>query len=201
MKKVTLFGFLTLLTLQLNGGELKVKPTAAVIPVDNNLFPVYLGAGIAATMTKKNPCGCPDDMKKRKDTRAGIILRGGMNFNNYLGLETRYIKTLGTKVYSKVTHYGLYLKPFYYITDHIDIYALLGYGKTKVTFNNGSYHFKIKSNGFSYGAGVEYKLNAKHQKANAKGLGFWFDVQRLMKGKGLPKADASVITAGISYDF
>jgi opacity protein-like surface antigen len=191
-----------------NAGGKIVEPIpegATVIPVvqeSNYLAPAYIGVGAIASMTTRDACACDKDRSDQDDTRYGVILRAGYDFNDYLGIEARFLKTLGSNTFSKTTHYGIYLKPQYYINEKVNIYLLLGYGKTKLEFTNGISSQKITKNGFSYGIGVEYTLKKKMVDGTPrKSAGIWIDYQRLLKGKGTIHAGASIVSAGISYDF
>ena len=86
-----------------------------------------------------------------EDITFGIIGKVGYDFNDYIGVEGRVIKTFMEYEQSKVEHYGLFAKPMYPITEKLDIYGLLGYAKTDVG-NIKSYN----GSGLSWGVGVDY---------------------------------------------
>jgi len=188
------------------GGKIlePVNPEATVAPIAEEsatLAPLYIGVGAVASFTEKDPCACSKDQSREKDTRYGVILRAGYDFSDYLGLEARYLKTFGSSAYSKVTHYGLFLKPQYYINDNFNVYALLGYGKTKLKYNNGMTTESLTKSGFSYGVGAEYTLEKRTQDGTPKKYGVWVDIQHLIKGEGTKNADANILSVGVTYDF
>jgi OOP family OmpA-OmpF porin len=142
----------------LAGGTKMVSPVdAKVAPVAEVISPIalYVGVGLVASSTKRDPCPCDPDSSDLKDLRYGTFIRGGYDFNNYFGIEGRAFKTLGSDTFSKVTHYGLYAKPQYHLTDALNIYGLIGYGRTIVDYTNGIQSSHNTKNAFSYGAGIE----------------------------------------------
>lgn len=209
MKKlITSIAAIAAISTTVNAGGKIVEPIpedATVIPVvqeSNYLAPAYIGVGAIASMTTRDACACDKDKSDQDDTRYGIIVRAGYDFNDYLGIEARFLKTLGSNTFSKTTHYGVYLKPQYYINENVNIYALLGYGRTKLEFTNGITSQEVTKNGFSYGIGIEYTF----KKITADGTpkksgGVWVDYQRLLKGKGTIHAGSSIISAGVTFDF
>ncbi|WP_057831180.1 outer membrane beta-barrel protein [Colwellia sp. TT2012] len=118
---------------------------------------------------------------------AGVIV--GFQYNNYLALETRF--STGTSGYSSFygtpedpwgnysedidTQAAILLKASYPIFDSFKLYGLAGYTKTKLETNGlgqtndsngnitGNYPFKHteSENGFSYGLGLNYEINAQ----------------------------------------
>jgi len=100
-----------------------------------------------------------------KDAVIGVTGKVGYNFFKYLALEFR-----GTKGVKDGDHlgldysYGLYLKPQYPINEDFNVYGLLGYAQTKITFDNevafnGISNNYTKQNDFTFGVGVDYNLN------------------------------------------
>lgn len=109
---------------------------------------VYVGVGYAYTTADA------DD----KEEGNSYILNAGYNFNEYLAIEARYLKTFGDMDVSgkgdrkrKVISKGIYLKPQYPILDTFNIYGLLGYGQTTAR--------KSTDSGFQWGAGANYLVD------------------------------------------
>jgi len=195
------------------GGKAVVPPTAPVAPIATiSPLPYYIGVGIIASSIQRDPCPCSPNGPDLKDHRYGAILRVGMDANQYIGVEARWLKTLESGVFSETTHYGLFLKPQYHIGNQSNIYGLLGYGKTKVDLTNGILSCNIEESGFSYGVGFEYDLTSDKSQGiydrvfdgqgdQEKGWGLWIDYQRLFDNEGQYHLDTNILTFGITYDF
>jgi opacity protein-like surface antigen len=194
-------------------GKNLVPATSKVVPVTTiSPNPIYVGVGLIGALLHRDPCPCLKGGKDLKDTRFGGIVRVGMDFNQYLGVEARYLKTLESDVFSKTTHYGLFLKPQYHISNNSNIYALLGYGRTTISMSNGITSCKVKKSGFSYGIGLEldiskdkrvsgYKRGFDGQGDQEKSWGLWIDYQRLFVGSSKYNVKSHVVSVGITYDF
>ena len=194
------------------GGDLEAAVPAVVpiVPATINPVPIYIGLGLVAVAIDRDPCVCGDT--ETKDLRYGNLLRLGWDYNNYVGIETRVLKTYGSDVFSKTEHYGLYLKPQYHVSEQMNIYALLGYGKTKVDYTNGIRSSTTDENAFSYGLGFEYDFGKDEslgtysrpfdgQGDQEKGWGMWVDMQHLLNNGGAVHTTSNIMTAGITYDF
>ena len=195
------------------GGGKAIAPAESVIapivePIDP--LPFYVGAGILATFIDRDPCPCGGG--DIQDHRYGGVIRAGYDFNQYIGLEARGLKTFGNDVFSEVTHYGVYVKPQYHISPQSNIYGLLGYGKTKVDYTNGILSSQTDENSFAYGVGFEYDFGNDQSEGQydrifdgqgdqEKGWGMWVDFQHLLGNAGAKHTDLNVFTAGITYDF
>jgi len=187
--------------------EAEVVPVPAVI----NPIPLYLGIGLIAAGLSRD-CPCSGDTRL-KDMTYGGILRAGWDFNNYVGVEARALKGTLEDDFSKTTHYGLYLKPQYHVSDAVNIYGLLGYGRTTVDYNNHNGRSStLSSNGFSYGGGLEYDLSDDTsleqytrdfdgQGDQEKGWGLWADYQHLLNDEGKFNTDSNIFSAGVTFDF
>ena len=182
------------------------EPKAPVI----SPIPFYIGLGAIASFINRDPCLCGGD--DISDHRYGGIIRAGYDYNNYIGLEARALKTFGNNTFSEVTHYGLYAKPQYHINDAINVYGLIGYGRTTVDYTNGLRSSTLEKDGFSYGIGMEYDLSSDEnlgeydrpfdgQGDQEKGWGLWVDFQHLLSGEGMTHTDLNIVTVGITYDF
>ena len=201
-------------TLCAGAAKMVAPAEAIVVPIPEVISPIpfYIGLGVIASFINRDACPCDPSGEGLKDLRYGSMMRVGYDFNNYFGIETRMLKTYGSNAFSEVTHYGLYAKPQYHISAAINIYALLGYGRTMVEYTNGILSSNNPKNGFSYGAGFEYDFGKESglgtynrvfdgQGNQEKGWGMWIDVQHLLTHDGPMHTNSNIITAGITYDF
>jgi len=187
--------------------EPAVVPVAPVVDVN----PFYVGLGLLWSGTSRG-CNCADG--RLKNTAYGAIGRIGYDFNRYIGIEARAFKASIDKNFAETTHYGIYLKPQYPITDKLNIYGLIGYGKTKIECDSPSIAPGTKmydKSGVSVGIGMEYDLSKDEPVAASrpfdgqgdqeKGMGVWVDYQNLLHNEGRDKIKANIVTAGVTYDF
>lgn len=164
MKKVSILcGTLLLLTqIVFAGGKSTVlapkeAPVAPIVKSEVN--PLYVGGGATFISINSYLYG--------KDSIAGLHAMIGYNIAEYLAVEYRGVKGLSTG--DQLSHdfsYGLYVKPQYMLNDTWGIYALAGYGQSKITFDNekafnGVTQNRTKQSGFGYGAGLSYTLDEK----------------------------------------
>lgn len=186
-----------------------VEPIPAASPT-----PIYLGVGLVYGIYN----GCTSPGCDYEDVTYGAMLRAGYEWNQYFGVEARYIRTfwgadkLGGE---KLEHIGLYAKPMYPLGEDFNVYGLLGYGWTKTrTELSGSLLPTVSESGFSAGLGLEYDLSSKEddleedvnydrafdgQADEERGWGLFVDYQRLLIKSDVPKMD--VVSAGVTYDF
>jgi len=211
MKNKVIFSTITialLSTVTYAGGDIMpamvpVEPT----PVNRVASPVYIGAGFVAGRYFAD---------NYEDVTYGAMIRVGLDFNQYIGLEARYIATFWEegKLYGQeLEHFGLFVKPMLPFNENFNMYGLLGYGWTQ-TNTSGVLNKAIDDNGFSAGLGLEYDLSDKRddydrninypegfdgQGDQEKGWGLFVDYQRLLINSDIP--DLDVVSAGITYDF
>jgi OOP family OmpA-OmpF porin len=191
-------------TLSYAGGDIvPVEPA----PVKHAAVPVYIGAGFVAGRYYTS---------NYEDVTYGAMLRIGYEWNQYIGLEARYLGTFwdeGQLYGQKLEHFGLFVKPMLPFNENFNIYGLLGYGWTQ-TRTSGLVNPAIDDNGFSAGVGLEYDLSDMRddydrniyypegfdgQADQEKGWGLFVDYQRLLIKSDIPDLDA--ISAGVTYDF
>jgi len=189
---VLLFG-----TVLLSAGKNVAPAETPVVPVVTP-WPLYIGLGLVMTDIDRDPCPCANGATIIEDHRYGAIVRMGIDFNPYLGLEARALRTFGSDVFSKTRHYGIYLKPQFPFSDKMRIYGLLGYGTTRIDYTNGIRSSTTDESGVAYGAGIEYRLS---RDADGNGWGLWTDYSRLLKDKGAVHSTVDLFSAGIMYHF
>ena len=200
MKKLVLsLSTVALLATSANAGKNVELPPSEPIPVVLPLG-LYFGGGLTYAHSK---CKCNSSVRfsdgssnnSNSGSSYGFNLKAGYTIiDKYLSVEAKYIYNTWGDDYKGIKHYGLYLKPTYPITDHIDIYALLGYGKTECEALNKS------ESSFAWGAGAEYTFKPK--KAGRKeGLGVYVEYLRPLKKTGDIQKTVDLVNAGISYSF
>jgi len=150
-------------------------------------------------------CNCPKT--GGVDNNIALIGRLGYDFNSYIGIEARGIKTIAKDNGGQISHVGLFLKPMYPIIDQANLYALVGVAKTSTS---GGLR-KVDAEGLAMGAGFEYDLSVDKAKDGKysrefngqgdqeRGLGLFVDYERLIVKKNAPNMDT--ISAGVTYDF
>jgi len=184
------------MTLANAGGDIApvYEPVAAPEPtVQYEATPAYIGVGLNRAIYN-NQCGTNCTYE---DVTYGVTLRAGYEFNQYVGIEARYIGTfwgadeLGGQ---ELSHVGLYVKPMMPLDTNFNIYGLLGYGMTTTTTGGNGNLPEVDEDGFSAGLGIEYDLVEEE-----KGWGLFVDYQRLLIDSNVP--DLDVVSAGVTYDF
>jgi OOP family OmpA-OmpF porin len=183
---------------------------AAIPPKIVSPIPLYVGLGVvAAGLSRDCPC---EDGSRLKDTTYGGLVRAGWDVNQYFGLEARGLKTSWEKDFSQTKHYGVFLKPQYHVMDQVNIYGLLGYGKTTIDYSNGRRSSTLSEKGLSFGVGMEYDFSTDDtsvqysrafdgQGDQEEGWGVWIDYQNLLVDEGTFGTDTNIVSIGITYDF
>jgi len=188
-----------------------VEPAAVVIPkpapapvknIKANGF--YAGLGISGARYSTSCKGCS---QSGKDDTSGVMARVGYDFNKYIGIEARGIKTNWQSDGGKVEHAGLFVKPMLPVGDATNIYGLVGVAKTKT---KGSLQ-RTNAESLALGAGVEVDVTADTPKEGRygrpfdgkgdqeKGVGVFLDYERMVVKSSAPHLDA--VSAGVTYDF
>ena len=165
----------------------------------------YAGLGIVATRYQTNcNSGCS---KSGIDKTIGIVARVGYDFNPYIGLEARGIRTSIKSNGGTVKHAGIFIKPMLPIGDKTNIYGLVGVAKTTT---QGSLQ-RTTAETLAMGAGVEVDLSKDSPKDGRygrefdgkgdqeRGVGLFVDYERMVVRSGSPDLDA--LSAGVTYDF
>ena len=134
----------------------------------------------------------------------GVTLIGGYYFNQYIGLEARYMRTLSdldidssrpiVTTSDVLENVGLYVKPMYSITTGLALYGLAGYGQSTYCNASGDY----SENGFQWGLGAKYEL--------ANGVGLFVDYLDIydddnFDGLNVQDVQFSATTVGATYTF
>ncbi len=166
MKKITL-SLMTVVAMSSSvfaGGD--IAPVPVVAEVENNGF--YLGATLGYQRTYSIDSAWFGEADTLDQTGTlGLIF--GYDYNQYLAFEGRIATTVFDEDYADVTTYSIFVKPQYPVTEEFSIYALLGYGNTKVKGSDGggvTFGFDpnrigdtiMDESGFQWGLGVSYAV-------------------------------------------
>lgn len=195
-KKISMTVLLTSLSLFAGG---KVNYEAKMMPeknIEKFNSTWYVGGSIGAAGVQSYYYGT--------DTVADIALKVGYELNQYFAVEL--MGSFGINDGKQLSHdysYGFYLKPQYPIAKRYKLHALLGYARTKISFDNEFEYNGIRDNetvqnDFSYGIGVDYELSNT--------ITFYLDAIRWIdKEETISilkyKANVDGIYLGISYRF
>ena len=201
------------------GGD--IAPVIPIEEIDPN--PFYVGAGIvwAGVSRDCSTPGCPT--VRLKDSTWGGIIRAGWEYNQYIGIEGRALKATIESDWGETTHYGIFLKPQYPVSERVNIYGLLGYGHTEIETDCVPIQDSFEHDGFSYGIGLEYDLSDRDDDYEAHktednpnpvfdrdfdghmdqetGWGLWVDYQNLLHNEGPANFKSNIVSFGITYDF
>ncbi len=183
-----------------------VAPVESEVAPVANMNPFYVGIGGVWALNSRD-CSCksavPPTAKRLKDNSVGYIIRAGFDINRYLGIEGRYLKSKWNNNYAETTHYGIYLKPQYYLNESMNIYGLIGYGNTNIKCSHNDITKNYNKNGVALGAGIEYDIHTDTdgQGPDEKGIGVWLDYTNLLHHSSSEKINANIVTAGVTYDF
>jgi opacity protein-like surface antigen len=178
-------------------------PKVKVKDIHANGF--YVGLGIATTRYKTN---CSSTCAKSgTDKTLGVTARAGYDFNQYIGIEARGIRTSAKSNGGTVKHAGVFIKPMLPVGDATNVYGLVGLAKTTT---QGSLQ-RTNAETLALGAGVEVDLSKDIPKDGRygrtfdgkgdqeKGIGLFIDYERMVVKSGAPDLDA--VSAGVTYDF
>jgi OOP family OmpA-OmpF porin len=167
----------------------------------------YIGAGLNMTTASSDDC---------EDITYGFMGKLGYDFNDYIGVEGRAIRTNWEDEGAKVKHAGVFAKPMLPINKDLHIYGLIGYAKTSTGEK------KIYSDtGVAWGFGLNYyfgddnredevieegmtkeqreEIIENQENHEGRGLGIFIDYERLIQKSNAPDFDS--ISIGVSYDF
>ena len=175
------------------------KPTKPAAPAVLPPLGLYVGGGLTYA---KGECNCDKSVKFSDGTSGkthesktyGVNLKAGYDLNEYIGIEGKYLYTPWGDKDRTLKHYGLYLKPNMPVTDNIDAYALLGYGKTECESLNNSFK------GFAWGIGTEFSFGKKTGGLK-DGFGVYAEYLRPLKKSGKIDVKTDTISAGVAYHF
>ena len=142
------------------GGDIEpiVQPMVVeAIPVVEDYSSFYVGAGYSYVSA---------DIDGTEEGNAYSLI-AGYNYNQYIAIEGRYIRTFGDMEVSndqsfldrpdgdyerEVTSAAIFLKPQYPVSEEFTVYGLLGYGAVDARLTD--------ADGFQWGLGAKYMITA-----------------------------------------
>ncbi len=138
-----------------------------------------------------------------EDVTYGLLGRVGYDFNEYIGIEGRIIKTMWAYEQQKIEHMALFVKPMFPITEDMNIYGLIGFGKVetgnKIVFDDSGMAWGVGLN-YNFGEDEELENNSTTITVeNGNGLGIFIDYEKLLHKSDAP--DFDVVSLGLTYDF
>ncbi len=134
----------------------------------------------------------------------GVTLVAGYYFNQYVGVEGRYMTTVSDldldccrpieTTSDTLSNVGLYVKPMYAVTTGFSIYGLAGYGQATYERKGTDY----SDSGLQWGLGAKYEL--------ANGVGLFVDYLDMYNDDDfdtliVPDVQFSATTVGATYSF
>ena len=127
-----------------------IAPVVPVVPpvVEEDHSDWYVGLGLVYGRTYSTDSGWWDDSVDTQDETLAPVGIIGYNYNEYIGIEGRYSKTMWERNYSDVTTWSIFLKPQYrfrendrnedgYDDGYFTVYGLLGFGNSNVEGTDG----------------------------------------------------------------
>ena len=199
-KKIFVAALVSLFSVSaVHAGKNVMEAASPVVPVT---VPFYIGVGGVMGMVSTDcACGGAAGVRKYDTTNFGGLLRVGYDFNPYFGIEARALRSQLSRNFATTTHVGLYAKPQLHISDAINVYALAGYGYTRIDCDYKTTPI-YKGRGWSFGGGIEYDFASHDGQGDTEtGWGAFVDYQNLMWNRGVNKVRSNVVSAGITYDF
>ncbi|SFV60595.1 putative outer membrane protein OmpA [hydrothermal vent metagenome] len=138
---------------------------------------IYVGIAFVYHRTYSTDHGWFDNSAKTQDETGGLTGLIGYNYNNYLAIEGRVSKSLFKEDYADISNYAIFAKPQYKFIDeerdncedgYTTIYALIGYGVTKVEGTDGKtpgYRGEsiTDDSGFQWGLGISYTFDDENE--------------------------------------
>ena len=173
-------------------------PVPTVSAKQDSTNNIYVGAGISGISSATSINFFKE--KALQDRNGAFLLVAGYEYNPYLSVELRFLKTFVEEYAFKQTAYGIYIKPQYEIYNNLKIYGLLGYGKLKVTKHNKK-GANFSNTTFHLGAGLSYKITDKFEgyvdyvsySRDKKVVNYYLEPMK--------KVDTASVNVGINYHF
>jgi len=169
-----------------------VTTPVAVIPQSTPIPPFYLGLGFLWSGMSRD-CACAGNTVE-EETYGGFI-KAGYRVNEYADIELRGLYSDIEKDIASTTHYGVFVKPTYPLTEKLDIYGLVGYAKTKLDCLVTSLSYEEW--GFSYGAGAEYRLEF----GDNDNFSLFAEYQNLLRDETINNFNSNIVVFGLKYRF
>ncbi|MCW8820989.1 MAG: porin family protein [Sulfurovum sp.] len=211
MKKFTLSvaAVMAMSTFAIAGGDIApVEPVVETPVVEAAPGNFYVGLGYS--FVELNNMWDDGSLYDENYEQDALTFIAGYNFNEYIGVEGRYMMAAGDADYhdrlgneddssfdNNFKNIAVYLKPMLPIND-FTLYGLVGFGKT--TYNYDALP-DITANGLQYGAGVSYALYEKLSLfVDYTVLAEDDDIQ-IVSGDDVWDVDGDAWTFGLTYKF
>lgn len=193
----------------LAGGDIApVEPVVETPVIEESSGNFYIGLGYSFVELNDlwDSYGYLYDDNYEQDALTFIA---GYNFNDYVGIEGRYMVAVGDADYydaigdysesldNNFENIAIYVKPMLPINS-FTLYGLLGYGKT--TFNYPEYS-DITASGFQYGAGVSYSFYENFSLFLDYTVLAEDDDIQIVDGDEVSDVDGDAVTFGLTYKF
>jgi len=126
--------------------------------IEKSTSDFYVGLGVSTTSTHE------DDLDffiitEGQDRTGDLTFLAGYDWNEYFGVEARYMISVAKEDIVDSKSWGIYAKPQYSVTEDLNIYGLLGIGGFDAS---GTNHFgeNISADdiSFQWGLGVSYEV-------------------------------------------
>ncbi len=204
---MSIVALLSLSTITFAGGlksEIMQPPVESIEVEEAQPNPFYIGGGYSYIQgSDKNDD--PSTMGYSYDIDAdGLMFQAGYKINPYIAIEGRYTMASGADIDASfpnppdadITNIAIYAKPTYPI-GRVNIYGLLGYGKTEVDYSSGTVADWDKS-GFQWGGGVNFEIT--NHFAVFADYTKWCDFDEVV-GAYTTTREMDAITVGLTYTF
>ena len=155
------------------------KVVAPVVVQTKKEAPWYVGLGLTGGEVDNGNC---------QDITYGLMAKAGYDFNEYVGVEVRALKTNWEYEGAKIEHIGAFLKPQYPVTESLNLYGLVGYANTQL-----SKRFVLDESGLALGAGIDYDFGSENA------FSTFVDYERLLQKSNVPNLDT--LSLGVAYKF
>jgi len=138
----------------------KVIEPSMPIPavVEESISEFYIGLGVSTVSTYQGDLDF-FSITDGQDRIGNILLSAGYDWNEYIGIEARYMVSVAKEDIADMDSWSIYIKPQYPITEDLTVYALLGVGGFDIS---GTNHFGDSINAdeisFHWGVGVSYEV-------------------------------------------
>jgi len=152
--------------------------SAPVITEKNRDESYYVGLGLVYNRIYSIDSGWWNDNPLTQDETGGLTGIIGYNYNEYIGVEGRFSKSMWERDYGDITTWSIFLKPQYrfwerdknsdnYDDGYFTVYGLIGFGNSNVEGTKGDNSRTsawpeaigndiLDETGFQWGIGVSY---------------------------------------------
>jgi opacity protein-like surface antigen len=184
------------------GGDMKnvepaVEPVVVVPEVAHNGF--YVGLGLTAVSARDASFDVDWGGASTYQDRLGdIALVAGYNFNEYIGVEGRYMTSIAHEDSMEMDGWSIFVKPQYPVTENFSVYALLGFGGVNLDGVKGKVT-DVDDTDFQWGLGVDYQV-MEDISVYVDYVWAADDMDGLLFN-GATSVDVDEITIGVNYKF